>query len=133
MLPCSLHIIRPLMCDFKYIPHILCTFALGGPTELIHVQWWCEDVLSSAIIWSSSSFHLCPFNPRLVHILIFNNTLRSVRSIHNCISNTLVIWFNENFHSNFPKLIVNTTKHRWPMNKSTFCKRKLVLSHFKKF
>ena len=123
MLPYSLHIIRPLMCDFKYVPHFLCTLALGDPTKLIHVQRWREDALCIAIILSSSPFFFCPFSPRLVHLLIFNNTFRGVRSIHNCIPNPLVYWFNENFHSNFPKLVVYTIKHRRPMNRSTFCKR----------
>jgi len=111
MLPCSLHIIHPFICDFKYIPHFLCALTLGDPTKLIHVQRWRVDILCIVIILSFSPFFLCPFSPRLVHLLILKNIFRSVRFTHSRIPNTMVYWFNGIFHCNFTKLIVYTTKH----------------------
>jgi len=39
--------------------------------------------------------------------------------------------FLKHFHAYFPKLIVNTTKHRRLMNKDTFSKREFVFVHLK--
>jgi len=141
MLPYSLHIICSLMSDFKHIPHVFCTFALRDSKKLIHVQWIDENVLCRTIKLCTLSLLLYPLIPWLVNLLVTNKMFRIVSSIHNCIPYTLINWFNENFHSNFPKLVVNTNKCRclWIKESSAkgslflviskiFCK--IVFSHF---
>jgi len=59
-----------------------------------------------AIILSSPPFFISTFTPRLAHLLIFNNTFRSVWFINYCIPNSFVYRFNEKLHPYFPKLIV---------------------------
>jgi len=89
------------------------------------------NILGWTITLCTLSFLPCPLIPWFVNLLIINNMFRGAWSIHNCIPNALVNWINEKFRANFPKLVVNTTKHRQSMCKGTFCKRKLVFSHFK--
>jgi len=119
-------------CVTSSTSHIsLALLILRDSKELIHVQWRCENVLYGAIILSSPSFLFYPFSLRILNLFIINHMYRSVRSIQNCILNTLVNLIQWRFYSNFPKLLVDTTKHRWPMYRSTFYKKKLVFSHFK--
>jgi len=108
------------------------TLTLGDRKNFIHIQRWNDDILCIALILSYSPFFICSFSSRLVHLLIFNKTFRSVWSINYCIPNPFVYRFNENLHSYFPKLIVYAIKHRWPMNRGTFSKKGVYFHPFQK-
>ena len=53
--------------------------------------------------------------------IIFLN-LRYQRTIFNWLPNAFISWVYKNFHSHFPKLIIDSTKQRWPVYWGTFPK-----------
>jgi len=128
MFPSPFHIIGSFLCDFKHIPNVLCTTILRNLRKLIHVQSECQDVFDNTVILSFLLFFFYLEVSCLVNLLIINNILRNEWFIHDGIPNSLV----NRFYANFPKMIVHTTKHRRPMYKGIFCKRKLVCRHFEK-
>jgi len=52
------------------------------------------------------------------------------RSINNDVPNPSIDRMNKDFHFDLPKLIVNTAKHMWSIDRCTFNKRQRVLNHF---
>jgi len=100
------------MSHFKNLPHFFGTLTLWNTKKLIHVERWSEDILCIAIILGSPPLFLILLSPWLIYLHIINNMLRSIWSIYDCIPYPLIYWLNKDFHPNFPKLVINATKHR---------------------
>ena len=91
------------------------------PEILIRI-YSSNDVFSNTIILSSFTFTLSPLGPRFLNenIILFN--FRNKRAICNNIPDPSINWFKKDFHSNLPKLIIQTTKQRWSVYWSTLPK-----------
>jgi len=97
--------------------------------KFIKIQSRCNCVLGHPTILSPFIFYIRPFRSRFFHKFTIDNMLRNIRTIHNSIPNTTINWLNENFHSDFSKLIIQPTKHQRTIDWGSPNKRKFVLSY----
>ena len=102
------------MRNLKNVSHLFCWCTLWDPEKLIKIKWWGNYIFNNAIILSFPTFITSPITPRFINIHNINKQFRNIWSINNSIPHTAINRFNKNPHSNFPQLIVQSTKHRWP-------------------
>ena len=119
----KLHLICTFMNYLQGIPHFFCRFALRDPEKLIWIQTRGYYVFSNAIKFGLLAFWISPLRPRLFNGRSIFFKLWDKMTIFNCIPNSFVKWFYKDFHSHFPKMVVQTTKQRWSFDWSTFPKR----------
>ena len=78
----------------------------------------CKNLKNSSEFKAEVMMFLRPFSPlwpRFFNENIILFKFRNKRPIYNNIPDSSIIRFNKDFHSNLPKLIVQSTKQRWPV------------------
>lgn len=106
---------------------LLCKIAFRKFKKFVKIQGSSYYIFGHTIILSFLIFN---FKPRLFCKIIFNYLFRNIGFFYYGIPDPSIDRLKKRFHSNLPKLIINT--HRWFVNRSTFNREKLVLGHFRK-
>jgi len=125
----SLYICGSLMCDFKYVPHFFSRTALRYSEKFIKVQGRGYYIFHNTNILHSLILYISQLITRFLNRHTIHNRHRNIRTIYYNILNITINGFNEDFHSNFPKLVVHPRKHRWPVYRGSLSKRWFILSH----